>query len=254
MRNKKIVRLTESQLHNIIAESVYRMLQENEVDEAYNQLQYAHLAGQADGALNSFGGKIRGLFDKNWKKRKERQKDLFGRTVRGTQYNRHYMNNDDQGIGMFAYNRNPKYNSDSYRHEFDPDNKENPFVMQRTQGIVTGKGRPSVYGPQHGEVITPNDFQDLISDRLNNKEGYTEVDPKMAWLDTEISDYDRDRRFLDTNRELNSMYQNGRRNAMGKVKKGAKTDNGVSLYGTGTKNGLFKNKGLGNKLRFGYDK
>ena len=58
----KPIKVRESQLRNIIKESINIVLQ-----EAYNSVQYANLAGQANGALNSFGGKVKGFFNPQWK-------------------------------------------------------------------------------------------------------------------------------------------------------------------------------------------
>lgn len=51
------VRLTESKLRQIVAESVKNVLCELATPE-----QYAHLAGQAGGATSTFGGKVKGFF------------------------------------------------------------------------------------------------------------------------------------------------------------------------------------------------
>ena len=72
----KLIRLTESDLHRIIKESVNNILNEvldepTEHDDAYR------LAGAAKGATETLGGKIKGMFNPKWKERKQRQYDLF---------------------------------------------------------------------------------------------------------------------------------------------------------------------------------
>lgn len=74
--SKKLVRLTEGDLHRIIKESVNNILNEvldepTEHDEAYR------LAGAAKGATETLGGKLKGMINPKWKERKQRQYELF---------------------------------------------------------------------------------------------------------------------------------------------------------------------------------
>ena len=293
MENKKVVRLTESQLHNIIAESVSQILKEfdydnprvskrkgwNEpakkrperfngdkywedepnpnlkdgdyftegIDEAYNRVQYANLAGQADGALNTFGGKLRGIFDKEWKQRKERQRNEFGNAAIGVASRNNLMDNDD--ITTYSSKMpNTPYEVDNYCHSFnskantshvnDPSKYEEPFTIERNQFTEPRYGlRNTVYGGAHGTEKSIKDFNDMRYERNRTERGR---------FDGEDGER-RDSGFAYTHRQLNNAYKNGKLNAMGKMK-GTETDRmGNNLTGTGTKNGRFKRDGLGNK-------
>ena len=73
---KKIIRLTENDLHQIIKESVQNIISEVLNDPVAHEDAYA-LAGAAKGATKTLGGKIKGMFNPAWKARKERQYNTF---------------------------------------------------------------------------------------------------------------------------------------------------------------------------------
>jgi hypothetical protein len=74
--NKKLIRLTESDLHRIVKESVEKIISEVLNDPVAHEDAYA-LAGAAKGATKTLGGKLKGMFNPAWKARKERQYNAF---------------------------------------------------------------------------------------------------------------------------------------------------------------------------------
>lgn len=116
---KQTIRLTESELRGMISEAVneavaYRTKRINEskrsnaiklterqlremidvaVNEALTQSAYANLAGQANGATSTLGGKIKGLFNPKWKERKQRQEKEFAKAA--THYSDPHISDED---------------------------------------------------------------------------------------------------------------------------------------------------------------
>ena len=72
---KRRIKLTESDLHRIVNESVRRVIDEI-VD---NRFDAAEMAGAAQGAAHgsTLGTKLKGWFNPQWKARKQRQADLL---------------------------------------------------------------------------------------------------------------------------------------------------------------------------------
>lgn len=130
------VRLTESDLHRIVKESVKRIIREFEedddnviVNEVLNN-PVAHedaysLAGAAQGATKTLGGRIKGMFNPSWKARKERQSNAFagrGEELRNrlqaiNKGNPYYNNSDEVDYDADARNqgyRNPRTTAKQY--------------------------------------------------------------------------------------------------------------------------------------------
>ena len=228
--SKQSVRVSEAQLHQIVKESV-----EQALSEAYSDAQYAHLAGQASGALNSFGGKLKGVFNPKWKARKERQMRKFANQATGDGYA--YGNSSTKG-GDNNYGRNTvNMPTNDYTYEyggtrdylennFNAKNKENPFEMQRSQRYVQPKFNGSSKPLSHnGEVYSRKDVRDMRDYYGQNNQNY---------------DRDKFNKFDDVmhgNSQLNSAFQQGQNARKGYT---YKTLNGTYTNGTGTSSGAFK--------------
>ena len=228
--SKQSVRVSEAQLHQIVKESIEQIL-----NEAYSDAQYAHLAGQASGALNGFGGKIKGLFNPKWKARKERQMRKFANQATGDGYT--YGNSSTKG-GDNNYGRNTvnmSGNDYTYEHggtrdylenNFNAKNKENPFEMQRSQRYVEPKFNGSSKPLSHnGEVYSRKDVRDMRDYYGQNNQNY---------------DHDKFNEFNDVmhgNGQLNRAFQQGQEARKGYA---YKTLGGTYTNGTGTSSGAFK--------------
>ena len=203
--------------------------------EAYSDAQYAHLAGQASGALNSFGGKLKGMFNPNWKARKERQMRKFANQATGDGYQ--YGNSSTKG-GDNNYGRktvNMSGNDYTYEHggtrdyienNFNAKNKENPFEMQRSQRYVEPKANGSRPLSHNGEVYSRKDVADMRNyygqdDKNFDHDKYNEYDDVMHG-----------------NGQLNRAFQQGQQSRKG----GTYNTVGGTTYtnGTGTSSGAFK--------------
>ena len=226
---KKVIRLTESDLHRIVKESVNRVL-----SEAYSDSQYAHLAGQASGALNSFGGRLRGMFDPKWKKRKERQMQKFANQATGKnyQYSNSSTNGGENNLGRSNYNL-PNHDvtytnggtADYVSNEFNGTGKgDRPFQYKRTNYYSRGSNSPSdsryVNLSHNGETYnTSQEFRDAV-----NPNGR---DLDNSYFNTSAG-----------NNDLNRAFQMGR-----KARKGNTINfvGGNSFQnGTGTRSEYFK--------------
>lgn len=211
--------LTESELRRIVKESVKHVL-----DEAYNNTQYANLAGQASGALDSFGGKVKGFFNPKWKQRKDRQLDKFAKAATTRDSEPYLMKNDEYGDGDASYNKqNAIHDRDYFNNTYTKD-KNNPFQIRRNQYNDSGFGNHTK-GMSDGEYYEPSEMQDI-----DNHYGYNDDKAKVRSV----------------NSRLNRAFEVGRNAAMGKTKKGETNGGGVRLDGTGTNNGMFKHTGKGN--------
>ncbi len=215
---KRTIRLSESDLHRIVSESVKRI-----INEELTQQQYAHLAGQADGALSTFDGKVKGFFNPKWKQRKERQRREFANAsteLGGT----HIVPNSTRNVQNMFYN-NPSddgKNYDFYSHNFRSGGGENPYQIQRYQGIDNGDGT-GTQGPKNGEIKSG---EQLRAD-AQNRYGYLRDDSPNTYQD----EMERVNDFTNDNYMLNRAYNNGR--LTGRGQKGE----------TGTKSAYFKNLG-----------
>lgn len=235
---KKVV-LTESQLCDIIKECV------NEAcDEAWNQEQFANFAGQADGALNTFGGKLRGFFDRDWKLRKERQKNNFANiAANGSEmYKNSVINAKDDSANVTGKNRlNTYYTYDGENVGYDKDYKdEAPFKIRRSQFNVyepKDGGAPIISkGPKNGEMTEPYEYS------RKAREEYKDDDKRMfrEYVGSEREKMGKDARML------NRSYANGKESAMGK-NKGINGKDGKPIGGTGMKNGYIRKSSRKNR-------
>lgn len=193
--------------------------------EAYNPLQYANLAGQANGALNSFGGKVKGFFNPKWKARKQRQEKLFGNA--GTGYgNRHNFTKDMEDSITIGNGTN--YDTDYWKNSYKGHQKDsnydtynstnNPYNIERTQYNYGDymKGIPNHRGKEDGETMTSNEFRNKYAEEMGDN-----------YYDDGYSD------FVSRNRRLNNAYMNGMKG--NKFVKGGGT--------TGTQSQYFRNLG-----------
>lgn len=230
---RRRIRLTESDLHRIVKESVARILSED-VEEAYNNAQYANLAGQANGARTSLGGRIKGLFNPKWAARKKRQEQLFGSTAGGNNYA--YQNSLAQNGGMgdvSTYLELPGHNAtysnggqnDYMTNRFDTQNGgENPYQMKRSQYSTSGGyGSTRTPGRNDQQIYSPGDFREDFID------GENDTNARADAID-----------FKAGNSTLNRAYAQGRNAARGKKMVNSR---GVNLGGTGTRNGAFRQYG-----------
>lgn len=197
---KQKLRLTERELENLISESVKRVL-----NEAYSDAQYANLAGQANGALTSFGGRLKGLFNPKWKARKQRQMKDFANQATGNNNNPHSSTNDGENnygrnkMIMPAHNYNDEDNGiiDYVANDFNKNNKKSPFELKRNTYAVSNvrDGKEFIGLSPNGETFTPNDLEDR--QKFNFKRN-----PEMR------------KQFLDTvkgNSQLNNAFKQGKK-------------------------------------------
>lgn len=231
---RRRIRLTESDLHRIVKESVARILSED-VEEAYNNAQYANLAGQANGARTSLGGRIKGFFNPKWAARKKRQEQLFGSTAAGDNFS--YQNSLVQNGGTGDVDTNldlPGHNAtysnggqyDYMTNRFNPQNGgEAPFQMRRNQFTSTGGYNGTrIPGRNDKQIYSPGEFKEDFIDNTEN-----DINARANAID-----------FKAGNSRLNRAYAQGRNAARGKKMVNSK---GVNFGGTGTRNGAFRQYG-----------
>lgn len=217
---QQVIRINENQLRQIVSESVKRVLK-----EAYSDSQYAHLAGQAQGALDSFGGKVKGLFNPKWKARKQRQVDNFSRQSNDNnwgEYAKPSTNGGDNNLGRSTYHQN-RYNdqdADYFSNEFMPDkDKENPYQITRHHFIpsdITG-GRAKFYDDDK-TTYTGKQYMDATHDDVKDIDSMNNIDNVYYG-----------------NRQLNRAFNQGRN-----ARKGGTYGKDNLQNGTGTKSELFK--------------
>lgn len=226
---KQRIVITESDLHRMIKESVQEV-----INEAYSDAQYAHLAGQAYGATNSLGGKIKGMFNPQWKKRKERQMKRFANQATGGGFGSQYSqsknseyNGGDKRAHYDGYSgKGPTY--DYVKNQFNKDNKETPFELKRNS-YYHDKDAPFEKAftqlNHDGEVLTRQDVRDKSKEYFNDKQ-YNRSDD---WSDVGSA-----------NGMLNMAFNNGKDSVKnkGKIQKTNRGD--TYTYGTGTQSDTFK--------------
>ena len=232
---KNRIRMSEAQLRQIVKESVEQVL-----SEAYSDAQYAHLAGQANGALNSFGGKLKGMFNPKWKSRKERQMRQFANqaTHDNPGYERSSTKGGDNNDGGNTYEM-PEHNytwsnggqADYIANNFNPQNQESPFEMKRTQRYVTVDDPSNIFSKRSsramandGDVYSRGETRDMSKKYADNNE----------WDKVDAID-----KLRDSNSRLNRAFNKGKEARNGGTYGGY---NGTPTYknGTGTQSGAFK--------------
>lgn len=192
------VRLTESQLNEIIKECVNEAL-----DEAWNSEQFANFAGQAYGAMNTLGGRLRGMFDHDWKNRKTRQMLRFADMSLGKsgRYSNSLDKSDDSYRNADTYRERPScYNVDLERNDFNhkEGGGDSPYKVRRAQFDADENNKVTRRGPHHGERKTADEYKDELT-----KKG-------------EYSLADKTYKIYADNKMLNKAFKNGRDSAMGK--------------------------------------
>ena len=226
---KRITRLTESDLHRIVRESVKRVL-----DEAYSDAQYAHLAGQANGALNSFGGRLKGMFNPQWKKRKERQMNKFAdQATHDYTYRYSSTKGGDNNFGNYVElpGHNGSFSNggtfDYISNDFNrTGNGNKPFELKRTNYYerVGQDGKSEYQDLSHnGETYSRKEFSDLRDSaypKMNKRQ-------RNAWDDVS-----------DGNGTLNRAFEQGQEARKGRT---IRTFGGDTYTnGTGTSSDAFK--------------
>lgn len=219
------VRLTENDIKSIVAEAVIEYL-----NEAYTGDQYAHLAGQANGAMSTLGGKIKGIFNPEWKKRKKRQEREFGRAA-VDKYGKHVINNPRETD--FVTLPGNDFSSDRTNVMYvahDGKSHEDPFYLQRTN--------------RKGELFnsTPLD---------HDEENVTQKDmPNFLRRDMSgqgLSNDDRNE-LAYTMHSRNHAYRMGQRATDGTYKADSRGVGGKKVGGTGRKNHYFQNLGVNESM------
>lgn len=211
-------KINESQLRKLIAESVREALL-----EAYSDSQYAHLAGQASGALDSFGGKVKGFFNPEWKKRKQRQLKKFADQATGNPFNRYSSTEGgENNYGRSSYNLNDTdgyWSHDFISNRYNPDlsDKDHPFVMQRSQGRFDKDGNYAS-GLRDDDVYSTKDMYNIAN---NDRKSINRASNVTLG-----------------NSELNNNFRRGRDAAKGK--KTTRNLKGTFSNTTGTKGDYFK--------------
>lgn len=209
-------------LHRMIKESVRQVLR-----EAYSDAQFAHLAGQAYGATNTLGGKLKGFFNPKWKKRKQRQMNNFAQQATSTpnSYSRTKGSENNGGTNVahelgYGNGQGPVYNF--VDNKFNAKNKEKPFEIQRN---VYQKNSDNSYTnfKSNGEVVSNQDVRNKSNEFFNDKL----YDKSDQWQNV-----------ADANTMLNHAFNDGV-NAVKRKGKKQKTSNGQTTYQTGTKGHSF---------------
>lgn len=218
--------MREAQLHQIIRESVATV-----INEAYSDAQYAHLAGQANGALNSFGGRLKGMFNPKWKNRKERQMRNFANqaTNQNLGYEKSSTRGGDHNDGYAAYRMpgdNYQFNkggqADYISNRFNQKNSKSPFEMTRHHAYITADGSYRAMD-NNNDVYSMGKTQNIAKQHADNNE----------W-----DKYDQMQNLRDSNAMLNTAFQRGQQARKGKTYKTA--GGGTYTNGTGTSSSAFK--------------
>ena len=216
---KQLIRLTESDLHRIINESVNSI-----INEAFSDSQYAHLAGQANGALNSFGGKVKGFFNPKWKQRKKRQEKLFANQAVGDPFRKYSSTSDGDNNYGSKIAKMPGYNYDYHNggtyDALGNSYNGNGFDVSRSQYKVDSNGNWNK-GKDYGEKFSGQDVRQLRNRPYNT--------------DAEYEDFDN---VQFGNKQLNKAFQQGKEARSGKD---VRTFNGTYKNGTGIGSKAFKN-------------
>lgn len=214
------VKLTENDIKSIVAEAVIDYL-----NEAYTGDQYAHLAGQANGALSTLKGKLKGLVNPEWKKRKQRQEREFGRAAT-TGYDKHVINNPHETNHVVLPGNDYSKNRDNAMYvAHDGKSHEDPFYLQRLHRQYKDGSLFDYNNLGHdGENVMQKDIQ-----------GFKGTDMS----DQGLSNTDRDELAHTMNRR-NHAYRMGQRATNGTYKADSKTYTGTEVGGTGRKNKYFQ--------------
>ena len=213
------VRLTESKLKQIVAESVKNVLNELATPE-----QLAHLAGQAKGSTDTFGGKVKGFFNPKWKARKERQEKLFADTAAGKPNG---YQNSVSGGGKNYHDFNKTFTPGRVNGAMiNTNNSGNGerFNIERNNATFYDGYSKMMPHEQDGQTYTPNEYMraDFSDYNVNQNDQYD-----LAY----------------NTQSLNRAYEHGRKASNGTYGKGAKTYGGTSLSGTGRKNAMYQELG-----------
>ena len=226
--------MREAQLNQIIRESVATV-----INEAYSDAQYAHLAGQANGALNSFGGRLKGMFNPKWKNRKERQMRNFAdqATHNNWSYRKSSTDGGDYNNGGATY-RMPGYNYkygkggqvDYIDNRFNQKNSKSPFEMTRHHYYAT------VDDPSNR--ISGESYRDMDNNGDVYSRSKTLSIAKQHADNNEWDKYDQMEDLRDSNSMLNTAFQRGQQARKGKTYKTAGA--GTYTNGTGTSSSAFK--------------
>lgn len=225
------VRLTENDIKTIVAEAVIEYL-----NEAYTGDQYAHLAGQANGAMSTLGGKIKGIFNPEWKKRKKRQEREFGRAAADTfsKYSKHVIDNPHQTNYVSLPGNGSKDVANAMYVAHDGKSHEDPFYLQRL----------------HRQYKDGSMFD---SHNLGHDDENVSEKDRMQFMGTDmrgqgLSDKDRDE-LAYTMHSRNHAYRMGQRATNGTYKPNSKTHTGTEVGGTGRNNKYFQqNLGLNESM------
>ena len=225
---KRVIRLTENDLHRIVKESVEQI-----INEAYSDTQYAHLAGQANGALNSFGGRLKGFFNPKWKQRKERQMKLFGNQA--VRDNFGYENSSTKG----GENNNGGKNAllpgnggnvtNAITNEFNPNNTKSPYELTKNH-----------YQAVKSPNKVTNDIQFLSGhgSKFSRKDVNNMADTYSAGLKRNWNKWDEFNNVSTGNADLNKAFKLGQNARKGKP---IRMSNGDEYNnGTGTNTDAFR--------------
>lgn len=222
---KKTIRLTESEFRAMVQETV-----ETVINEAYSDAQYAHLAGQAHGALNSFGGRLKGMFNPKWKNRKKRQMNKFADQATHFVVDPHSSTSGgDYNNGKATYRMpgdNYKYDKggqiDYISNSFNQKNSKSPFEMTRHHAYVDADDNYRAMD-NNGDVYSRDETRNIANQHADNKE----------W-----DRYDQMANLRNSNSMLNTAFKQGQQARKGKMHK---TFGGETYTnGTGTSSGAFK--------------
>jgi hypothetical protein len=210
------VRLTENDIKSIVAEAVIEYL-----NEAYTGDQYAHLAGQANGAMSTLGGKIKGIFNPEWKKRKQRQEREFGRAAT-TGYGKHVINSPYETSHVsLPGNDYSKDRTNAMYVAHDGKSHEDPFYLQRLHRQYKDGSMFDYNNLGHDdENVAQKDIQGFMGTDMTGQG---------------LSNKDRDELAFTMNRR-NHAYRMGQRATNGTYKANSKTHTGTEVGGTGRNN------------------
>lgn len=138
----------ESRLRNMVREAI---------DEAFNNQQYAYMAGVAANRANSWRAK----FDPKYAERKRRQMQRFGHAATSGGLgvaDQNLMNNDQQNGGARYRPNNSNYEFDSYSTNFNGDNKNQPAYNIR-HAQFNGMMGDYEHGDQHNQMMDNGQYR-----------------------------------------------------------------------------------------------
>lgn len=189
------------------------------------------------GALNSMGGKIRGMVDPKWKQRKERQMEKFAQQASGFGNDVSRTKDSEHNVTSTASLEDNHF-GDNRNYITNDFNKDGGFDMTRNHYRVDPDklvGRINYHYGDDGQTLSYDDIRDMKNKYRENENFYN--NEELQNKDEELS------KIRSSNSRLNTAFQIGQN---------ARKNNSYQMYdkenrkwddvqnGTGIKSQAFK--------------